>query len=206
MSRYQRPWWLVVNKSAGLVTTITEETRLGERVIMVQGEPEIQSLAWLTWGPVAAVLTVLVLAGLALAFNIKEQPNAARGIMIAAFLGLPALGWALATFFLRQLSQKHVQAERQAERQDCTIRINRQNGELGFSGSAQPEEIHLPFAHIQQARTSHALGGRGAKAVRLTLETSDGSLILLNESLGTPAQKADLAAAIQEALRANSTQ
>jgi hypothetical protein len=99
-----------------------------------------------------------------------------------------------------------VQAERQAERQDCTIRINRQNGELGFSGSAQPEEIHLPFAHIQQARTSHALGGRGAKAVRLTLETSDGSLILLNESLGTPAQKADLAAAIQEALRANSTQ
>ena len=55
MSSYQRPWWLIVNKPAGLITTVKEETDSGERVFIIRGEPLVQGLVWLTWGPTTAL-------------------------------------------------------------------------------------------------------------------------------------------------------
>ena len=65
MTRYQRPWWLIVNRSGGLKTTVQEETHPGERIFVVRGEPLIQGLAWLIWGPVAALVVVGILVWLA---------------------------------------------------------------------------------------------------------------------------------------------
>ena len=77
MNNYQRPWWLVVNKSAGLATTIQEEAYPGERIFIIRGKPLVQGLAWLTWGPGGALLAVVILAWLAIAFKVNVQPWAA---------------------------------------------------------------------------------------------------------------------------------
>jgi hypothetical protein len=201
MSSYQRPWWLVVNKPAGLVTTVKEEMRPGERVYLIRGEPLVQGLAWLTWGPAAALVVVLLLAGLALGLNVKEQTAAVRGLAIVAFLGLPALTWGVASVIVTRLSSKHLQAERQAEAQECLIRLNQNQGELRYRTTAHTEDKRLDYADIHQARVAPSVGSPNSQAVRLTLETTAGPVILLDETLGTQVQKIDLAYEIQQALR-----
>jgi hypothetical protein len=198
---YRRPWWLIVNKSARLITTVQEETRPGERVFIIRGEPLIQSLGWLTWGPVGAVVVILLIAGLAMALGINERGWGIKAIFVVAFLALPALVWSGVAVALIYLSKKFLQAERQAEAQACTIRLNQNQGELTYQTLAQPQPEKLAYQHIRQARVTHPIGGRDAHALHLTLETHKGPVILLNEALGTQNQKMDLAHEIQQALK-----
>ncbi len=200
MSNYRRPWWLIVNRPAGLVTTVQEESRPGERVFIIRGEPMVQGLAWLTWGPVAALVAILLLAILAVAFEVREQAWMVRGLVVVAFLGLPALAWGGTTIAMSQLSEKYLQAERQADRQECVIRLNQKQGELFYRTTAHPQENRLAYDHIRQARLTYPIGGGRKQAMRLTLSTDEGPVVLLDEALGTRAQKADLAKEIQEAL------
>ncbi len=203
MSSYQRPWWLIVNKPAGLITTVKEETDSGERVFIIRGESLVQGLIWLTWGPAAALAAIVLLTGVVLAVDVKAQP-ALRGLVIAAFLGLPALAWVVTTLILARLSQRHLQAERQADMRECVIRLKQTEGELIYRTPSQPEKT-VAYQDIQQARVTHPIGGQNSQAVRLTLETTAGPIILLDEGLGTQPQKIDLASEIQQALTAYAT-
>ena len=115
---YRRPWWLIVNKSARLITTVREETRPGERVFIIRGEPLVQGLGWLIWGPVGALVVILLLAGLAIAFGISERGWGIKAVFVVAFLALPALAWAGIAAVLAHLSEKFLQAERQADNAD----------------------------------------------------------------------------------------
>jgi len=201
VSNYQRPWWLLVNKPAGLITTIKEEAAAGDRIFIIRGEPLVQGLAWLTWGPVGALVVVGLLAALAINFNIREQSGLVRASFIAAFLGLPALAWGGATLAARRLSARHLQQERQAEAQECHICLKQQRGELRFHSLASPSETTVAYGDISDVQVTPALGSRDGKLMRLTLTTSQGKILLLNEALGTPAQKADLAHEIKAALK-----
>ena len=200
MTRHQRPWWLVVNKSRGLKTTVQEEAHPGERLFVIRGEPVVQGLAWLVWGPVAALLVVGVLVLLAIALNVKTQSDAVRGLVIMALLFLPALVWGLVIILLQVLSRKHLQAEREAETQACTLKLNQPQAALFYHTTAHPTEEKIPFGQIQQVRVTSTIGSQDVKDMRLILETDDGPIILLNENLGTLSQKHDLAQAIEHAI------
>lgn len=199
MSNYRRPWWLVVNKSATLITTVNEETTPGERIFAVRGEPYLQGLAWLTWGPVCALGVIIVLTGLVINLNLKEAENGSlRLLFTVLFLTLPALAWGGAILFFARLSTKHLQAEREAEADECVIRLRPKEGKLLYRRRTTPETT-LTYSEIEQARVAPAPGG---KSMRLILVTQDGPLTLLDERLGSRAQKIELAYQIQEALKA----
>lgn len=198
---YRRPWWLVVNKSAKLLTTVREEVRPGERVFVIHGEPLVQGLGWLIWGPAGALVVILGLAGVAVAFEINQQGWGVKALLIVAFLALPAVVWAGVALLVNRWSARHVQAERQLETQECVIRLDQQRRELSFCTTAQPTEIKLPYEQIRQAKVAHPIGGRDGMTVQLMLETLQGPLIVLNEALGTLNQKMDLAQEIQQALQ-----
>lgn len=204
MSNYQRPWWLIVNKPAGLVCTVQEETKPGEQVFIIRGEPVVQGLVWLTWGPVAALLVVVVLAGLAINLNVKEQIGAMKALFVVAFFGLPAVAWGIATIVLNWLAKKHLQLERQAGRQQGVIRLNQERGELYYQTTAHPQETRLAYQAIRQPRISYSFGEQQHQTGRLTLDTDNGPVVLLNEELGTRAQKIDLADQVRTALNAYS--
>jgi hypothetical protein len=197
---FRRPWWLIVNKSSQLITTIHEETRPGVRIFVIRGEPLIQGLGWLTWGPIGALGTILLLTGLAIAFEISERSWLAKISFIAALLTLPALAWAGLSLLVARLSEKYVQAERQAESHQYLIRLDQNQGELSYQTNGQPEEEKLAYQHIRQAKVTHPIGGRDSKTLLLILETDHGPVILLNETMGTMNQKMDLAQEIQQAL------
>ena len=198
---YRRPWWLLVNKSARLTTTVREENKSGERVFLIRGEPLVQGLGWLTWGPAGALLAILILVGLAMALGISEQGWGLKVVFIVGFVVLPVLVWAGVALIIIRVSARFVQAEREAEAQTCLIRLKQKQGELFYQTSAQPCGETVAYEHIRQAKVTHAIGGRDHQALLLMLETEHGPVILLNESLGTQNQKLDLAHEIQQALK-----
>lgn len=201
MSADQRPWWLLVNRPAGLITTVREESGADERVFIIRGEPMVQGLAWLTWGPIAALLVVLLLTGLAVGLDVRDEAGPIQAVFTAAFLGLPALAWGITTIIVTRLAAKHIQAEREASSQKCLIRLDQKRGELGYQTTALSTEEKQTYSAIRRVRVTPAIGARDRQALRLTLETDDGSIVLLNEELGTQAQKTDLAREIEAALR-----
>jgi len=198
VSNYKRPWWLLVNKPAGLITTIQEESAPGERSFIIRGEPLVQGLAWLTWGPVAALLVVAALTDAAIALNVSSQSGAMRMLFVAAFLLLPAAVWGLVVLIANRLAARHLEAERRAGAQECRIWLNQTMGELSYSTGNQKEK--LAFKDIRQVRVTRAIGARDGKSLCLTLNTKDGTAVLLNEMLGSEAQKIDLARELQRAL------
>jgi hypothetical protein len=199
MSLYKRPWWLIVNKSDVLTTTIQEEAHPGERIFVIRGEPMVQGLAWLVWGPVAALLVVAGLIWLAVYLDIRAQTGAMRALLILALLILPALVWGIVALVLQLLSRKYLLVERQAELQECFIRLNQKQATLFYQTTAHPTEEKIPYAQIQQVRVTPAIGSQDIKQMRLVLETDNGPIILLNEKLGTFSQKNDLAQEIGQA-------
>lgn len=168
---------------------------------MIRGEPLVQGLGWLIWGPVGALVAILVLAGAAAAFEINQQGWGLKVVLIVAFLALPAVAWAGVAGLVNRWSARHIQAERQAEAQECVIRLNQQQRELAYSSTTQPGEVRLAYEQIRQARVTHPIGGRDSQTVQLTLDTPHGPLIVLNEALGTLNQKMDLVQEIQQALQ-----
>ena len=127
-----------------------------------------------------------------------------RALFVAAFLILPALAWGGATVALTRLSSRHLQAERQAGSQECIIRLNQKQGKLFYQSTIQPQEKKLAYNDIRQARLTYSIGEQRGKGPRLTLDTNEGTVVLLNETFGTQAQKADLSNEIQQALKSYS--
>ena len=200
MREIERPWWLLVNKAAGLTTTIQEEIKPGEQIYIVRGEPMVQGLAWLIWGPVAAIVTVALLAAIAIILNVREQSGLLRALFIACFLILPALTWGGITVLVIQRSKAYLQSVRQAETRIATIHLNQSEGLLAFQANNSAIERIIGYGDIQQVRVTFPIGEYEGKRARLTLETNQGPLILLDETLGTRIQKQDLAQKIQQVI------
>lgn len=196
-----RPWWVISIKTEGLVSTVEEQTKPGERRFIIRGQPGVRDLSAVTWGPVAALMTAFLFAALAVALNMPSLPWVIRAPFIFGFLAAPALAWGAVTLWTMRQSTHHIQAERDAHSREYSITLKTERGELVYTTPTHPEaHIVIRFDAIQQAKVSHPIGGRVGHDLRLTLDTVDGPFTLLDETLGTQAQKTDLAHEIQAAL------
>jgi len=123
VSQPRRPWWLLINQPAELVTTVQEQSRPGERVFVIRGEPVVQGLAWLTCGPLSALAIVALFTGLAITLNLQVMSRAGRVLFVAGFLILPALFWGITVVVANRLSAKHLEAIKKAGAQECVLRF-----------------------------------------------------------------------------------
>ena len=201
MSSYQRPWWLIVNKSTKSVTTIRDESTPGRRRFVVKGEPVVQAVTWLTCGPAAALGIIAVLTVIAVAWNVQSQSAVVRALFIGAFLGLPPLFWGITVVLANSMAIKHLEAIRTAESQICTITLNQRDGTLNYQNSRQNQDTVIAYHQIQRVYVTPAIGATDGTQVYLALETDEGALVLLDEALGNHNQKADLSLAIETAIK-----
>ncbi len=201
MSKYQRPWWLLVYKPVGLITAIKEETTTNGRTFTIRGKPLVQGLAWLIWGPIVALLCIVALVGVAIIFEVNQQSLGVRFVVAVGLLLLPALAWAITAIIANRLSVKHLQAEQEAETETCVIQLNQKQGEFLYRTSALSTDQQLNYNEIAKIRVAPVLGGRDNGSIRLILETSHGPIVLLHESLGTQTQKMDLAQELDTAIQ-----
>ena len=200
MSSYQKPWWLFISKSNQITSTVRNESRPGERVFLVRGEPHVQGLTWLACGPMLALVIIGAMVGLAIALGVKEQGLLTKFLFIAAFLALPTLAWGVSIVLIISASKKHMQAIKAANTQECVIRLRQKDGVCSYQLAGTSTEEQVPYSYINAVKATPAIGARSSKSMNLTLETEDGPIVLLNEALGTQVQKVDLAREIQTAL------
>jgi hypothetical protein len=193
----QRPWWLLVNTPAGLVTQIEDEAHPGQRRFTIRGEPVIQGLTWLTCGPISALTVIALLTAAAVIIDVRTQNSIMRVLFIAAFLGLPALVWGAAVVIANRASARHLEAMKEAEAQCCVVTLSQRNGTLSYTPVNSSKLYQLNYDQIQRVHVTPAIGATDSNAVNLALETNEGTVVLLNEKLGTHAQKADLALEIE---------
>ena len=185
------------------MTTIEDEVKFGEETYIVRGEPVIQGLAWLVWGPVGAVAAVACVAVAAVMFSVQDQSGLVRAVFIALFLLLPAILWGGLTVLVMQRSKPYLEAVRQNESQTCLLYLNQKQGLLTIKSAPSAPEQQIAYQDIQQATVTFPIGEQDGNRSRLTLQTINGSLILLNEALGTRLQKQELAQKIQHSLAAH---
>jgi hypothetical protein len=184
-----------------LITTIREESGPDERRFLIQGRPLVQGLSWLTWGPVAALLVITLLTGCAIIFDIREQSLLAKALFIMAFLGLPVLAWAATSLITHRLAESYLEQERAEATQERLIGLRPRQGELFYRFGAGAAEERLPYQEIREVRVAPPLGDRDGRKACLILEIEGGRVILLDETLGTQTQKADLAKEIESSLK-----
>ena len=184
------------------MTTIEDEVKFGEETYIVRGEPVIQGLAWLVWGPVGAVAAVACVAVAAVLFSVQDQSGLVRAVFIALFLLLPAIVWGGLTLLVMQRSKPYLEAVRQNESQTCTIYLNQKQGVLTIKHASPASEQQIAYQDIQQATVTFPVGEQDGNRARLTVQTTNGPFILLNEALGTRLQKQELAQKIQHSLAA----
>jgi hypothetical protein len=173
----------------------------GERRFIIRGEPVVQGLTWLTCGPISALLVIAILTGMAIFFDMREQESIYRVLLIAAFLGLPALAWGMTIVVANRLSASHLAAIKRAESQECVITLKHRQGILSYKTPQSSEVYQIPYQQIQQAHVIPAIGAQDGTSVYLALETDEGTIVLLSELLGSQAQKADLALEIETSVR-----
>lgn len=200
MARYERPWWLFANKAPGLSTTVQTVFTPDEQRFIIRGEPQIQGLAWLTWGPVAALASITLLTGAAIAFDVNQQGPLLRALFIVLFLGLPILAWVSAAIVTNQLAKKHLQAERQADAQECLIWLEPEQSALFYRPHGASQAERLAYRDIRQVKVAPPIGSQNRNVSCLMLDTIHGPIMLLNEVLGSQSQKLDLAREIQQLL------
>lgn len=200
MSSYQKPWWLIVSISQQITSTVRDESRLGERVFVVRGEPHVQGVTWLVCGPISALVIIGGMVGLAVALGVKEQGLLMQILFIVAFFALPALAWGVSVVLVNRASKKHVQAIKAARTQECLIRLNQKDGVLSYQLAGASTEEQLAYTYIESVKATPAVGAQSSKAMNLTLQTEDGPIVLLSEVLGSQVQKVDLAHEIQASL------
>lgn len=205
MSQSGRPWWLWASKSNKLLSTVREERTPVGPVYIVRGEPILQSLTWLIWGPVSALIVITLLTGLAIVFRVNEQTMLIKAIFVLAFLGLPAMVWGGTIVLVNRLANKYLELEREADAQECRIQLDVRQNQLHYRKNTTSSELTLSFSQIQQVKVIEPIGGRSSNAVCLALETDQGKFILLDEYLGTETQKYDLAREIQTSIKSYAT-
>ena len=197
----QRPWWALASRSSKLVTTIQEESGPEQRRFLIQGRPFVQGLSWLIWGPFVALLIITLLTAVAIGSNIKEQGLVVKALFIALFLVLPVVGWVVTSLITHRLAEKYLETERDAGKRECLIGLQPRQGELFYRREAGATEERLRYEDIREAKVAPALGERDGRNICLMLEIEGGRVILLDETLGTATQKADLAREIEASLK-----
>lgn len=195
MKRDNHPWWLFITQHESWIATVEERARPEERIFIIRAKPAAQSLAWLIWGPVTAVVMVALLVGLAIGLDVRHQPGwMGRTVFIAALLVLPALAWLGTVLLMNRLSARYLQTKAQ----EYLIQLDQKKGLLIYRN---PTEQKIAYADIEGVRTTHPIGEKGP-SLRLTLDTKKGPVTLLDETIGVPVQKRELAREIQATLKA----
>ena len=161
----------------------------------------VQGLSWLIWGPLVALLIITLLTAVAIVSNIREQGLVVKALFIALFMVLPVLGWVVTSIITHRLADKYLEAERDTGKRDALIGLQPRQGELFYQREAAAAEERLRYEDILEARVAPAIGERDGKKVCLMLEIEGGRVILLDETLGTATQKADLAREIEASLK-----
>ena len=202
MTTKHRPWWLFAMQMSLLDTTIKEDHQPDKKRYIIAGKPVIKNLSWIVYGPVFAVLAVLLVGVLSWALAINRQ-DATLKLIFVCFLALsPALAWGVMGAVMNKLSQRYLDAEVDAKKQrvelelDMTTRALQKDNELPVSF----DDIE-DFKLVADSGVYYTPGENSVTIVNLIANTRQGKVTLLPKQLGSLRQKLQLLSQLEAAVQ-----
>ena len=190
MTTKYRPWWLFAMQMSLLDTTIREDHHPDKKRYIIAGKPVIKNLSWIVYGPVFAVLAVLVVGALSWALAINRQDATLRLIFVCFLALSPALAWAVMGAVMNKVSQRYLDAEVEAKKQRVEIELD-----LATRALQKDNEFPISFDDIEDFKlvsdsgVYYTPGENSVTIVNLIANTRQGKVTLLPKALGSLKQK-----------------
>ena len=193
MNHYQRPWWVLAMRMPALDTQLREAHQPDEKRFIIEGQPVLRSLAWVTYGPGLAVITVLLLGWLAWTYDIRSQPTNSKMLVVCGMILFPLIAWGVGGSLINRLMAYFLAQEMATGQQQVVITLQLLTKTLQFNQSTA-----IPFAEISGFRLISDAGvyyspeSENHALMNLVMETEQGQVTLLPKTLGSTHQKRQL--------------
>ena len=194
----KRPWWALALQLPSLKTTLSEAEQDQQTLFEITGEPVLRGLAWITYGPLMAVVGVFVVGSLAWSLEISEQSGTNRALFACFMFVLPIIFWGIGGAAANKLMAKSL--ARQAAANTERVRI-------AVDSTAQTIQINqdtpIPFAAVRSFKlitdsgVEYAPNAETNPPAHLILDSKRGQITLLKKSMGTAQQKQQLVSKIE---------
>ncbi|OQY44209.1 MAG: hypothetical protein B6242_13205 [Anaerolineaceae bacterium 4572_78] len=187
----KRPWWVLAVQMPVLKTTIHEYHRQQKFVIM--GEPIIQSLTWIVYGPLFALSSIVIYTVLAWNFEVNTQSLALRLSASCAFILVPMIAWFVGAFIMSKITEPYINRQIKANIQHVEITIDFTKDILQLNkNKAIPLENIADLQLISDRGEIYSHDAEYNPLLNLIMTTDDEKITILSKELGTRLQKLDL--------------
>jgi hypothetical protein len=190
-----------------LETTLKEDHQPGLKRFIVEGYPQFRSLTWITYGPVLAVIAVIILGGLAWSMDIRTQPSATKMTFVCLMVLVPLLLWAVGAGLINLLVSRALQQERIATSRRVEINLDLAEKTLRLN-EGQP--INFEAISNFKLMTSNGVYYEPQEEisplVQLMMDTNQGQQMILSKELGSTPQKLQLASQLQALITHNQSE
>ncbi len=198
MANKQRPWWLFAMQMPLLDTILREDHQSEQKRFIIEGQPVIKNLSWITYGPIAAVLTLLLVGAATWMLGVNGQAKTTK-LAFACLLGLsPLIAWAMAGAAVGKISQVYInrQIKADAQRAVISLGLNEKALQLNESPPISFDDIE-GFKLISDSGVYYSPGDGAITIVNLVMNTKQGQITLLPKKLGSLKQKLQLVSQLE---------
>jgi len=198
----QRPWWLFAMQMPLLDTILREDHKPGQKRFIIEGKPVIKNLSWITYGPIAAVLALLLVGALTWLLGVNDQAKTTK-LAFVCLLGVsPLIAWALAGALIGKTAQVYINRQIEANTQRAVIALDLNEKSLQLD-----ETPPTPFADIEgfklisDSGVYYSPGEDAVTIVNLIMNTKQGQATLLPKELGSLKQKLQLVSQLEARMK-----
>jgi hypothetical protein len=207
LKAYHRPWWVIAIAAPVLAATLEETPGARGTRYDIQARPTYHSATWITWGPLLAAASAVLLAILAGLYDVRDQSRS----LILAFAGLmlvmPVLVWLAGGWAVSRAARRHLERQVEANTLRLSLVFDQEQAQLTLLRGSQANPQAIPFSTISQVALLTKQGTRPTaqdaaqkRPLKLVLQTTSGPVELLDSSVGTEAFKASLASGLRQEL------
>ncbi|MEM7033664.1 MAG: hypothetical protein AAF629_29215 [Chloroflexota bacterium] len=193
MTTYKRPWWAIARQLPAFKATLQEDHQVTIKRHIVAGEPIILSFAWITYGPLFAVIGVAILTVVAWYIDISDQAMSNRIIFACSMLAFPAILWVVGGFVSSRFIQRFLDREIQSKVEHTTITLDIEKQTLTVDQLSPIDFAEIrAFKLVSDSGFAYEPDEDSNPLVHLVMETSQGQVTILEKYLSTAQQKLQL--------------
>lgn len=201
LTLYKRPWYALAMQLPGLETTLNETQDGPIKRYVIQGKPELRSLAWVAYGPLSAVVGVIVMGIAAWALQVSDQTTGNKIAFACVMFSLPVIFWFAGGWLASKLMEKPLLKQREAHTETVEITIDTATQSIAVN-----EEPSMPFTDVSafklvtDAGFDYEATEESSPMATLIMDTRQGQITLVRKALGTSQQKQQLASKLRAAV------
>lgn len=195
---YKRPWYALAMQLPGLETTLNETQDGPVKRFLIEGKPVLRSLAWVAYGPLSAVIGVIVMGILAWALQVSNLEMGNKILFVCFMFALPVMFWFIGGWLASKLMEKPLLKQRESHTQIVKITIDTEAQSIMVNDDPPLSYDQVQaFKLVSDAGFDYEATEEASPMATLIMDTTQGQITLLPKTMGTGQQKQQLASKLR---------